>query len=208
MIAIRHHVFVFVGLLLIGVLSGFWAAVWVGVGLALSIGANNLANSDKNGESTRSTRLILFVTVLSLLLALASAVVIFLRQGWIPALGFVLLFLGYFSLREDRYAKWKRMVEAARASLVESLTKQSSGQLTQEQVEERFSLTLRQDLPEEGYRLDFYVKVLLEQRDLTSTQYLAYLTLLEKHLSNVERRMLFSALHREVRTRLGLPPNG
>lgn len=208
MIAIRHHVFVFVGLVLISVFAGFWAAVWVGGGLALSIGANNFANSDENDERAWTPRLVLFLTVLSMLLAVASAVVIFLRNGWIPALAFVFLFLGYFSLREDRYAKWKRTVEAARASLVESLTKQSSGQLTQEQVEERFSLTLRQELPEEGYRLEFYVNLLLEQRDLGSTQYSAYLTLLEKYLSSVERRMLFSRLHREVRTRLGLPPHG
>lgn len=212
--AVRHLILIVAALILVAIFIGAAQAFWMAVGLFLAIGANNFtrvigAAGDRHGPSEWTLRLVLIFTVLSIVLALASAVIIFLWYGWLPALIIVLMFFMYFALREDSHEKWKREVEQVRATLVENLSKEASGQLTQRQLEERFDSILQRSLPEQTYNLDFIYEPLLDRKGLGDSQYRAYLTLLERYLSKVERRhILPSKLHLEVRTRLGLPPRG
>lgn len=211
--AIRHLVFIAAALILIAIFIGMGQAFWMAVGLVLAIGANSFTHvigaAGDRYPNEWTLRLVLIFTVLSFVLALASAVVIFFWYGWLPTLIFVLMFFGYFALREDRLERYKREVRQARAALVENLAKGASGQLTQRQLEERFDSTLQSSLPEQAYDLDFIYEPLLDREGLGDSQYRVYLTLLESYLSKVERRhVLPSKLHLEVRSRLGLPPRG
>jgi hypothetical protein len=207
---IRHLLFIVIALILIAIFFSVAHAFWMSVGLILAIGANNFthvigAASDKYGSSDWTLRFVLLFTVLTFVFAVLSAIVIFFWYGWLPAVIFVALFVGYFGLREDRLDKYKREVRQVRAALVEYITKELSGQITQRQLEERFDSTLQQSLPEQAYNLDFIYEHLLDQTGLRDSQYKVYLTQLERCLSTIERRhVLRSKLHSEVRARLGL----
>lgn len=106
--SIRHHVFILIGLILIAVFVGLAAAFWVAVGLILAIGANNLTHviavvgEQEYGRAESTLRWVLIFTILSFVLAVISAIVVFFWHGWIPAIGLVVMFMGYFGLREDR----------------------------------------------------------------------------------------------------------
>ncbi len=209
--AIRHLIFILVGLLLVGAFAGLAAAFWLAIGLTLAIAANKFtgvisAAADRSGPSSTTLPLIMIFTVLSFVLAAAFIVLLFFWYGWIPALSMAVLFFGYFGLREDRYQKATRTAGRVRLALVENVAKAAAGQITQRQLEERSRLTLEQSLPEQAYNLSSVYEALLDRQDLSSDQYRSYLELLEKHLSKVEQRhILLSKLHLEVRALLGLP---
>lgn len=208
--SIRHLIFILAGLIIVGFFSGVAPAVWLAICLAVSIGANNFTGVLAKGEEVRPSSatlpLIMAFTVLSFVLAVLSAIFLFFRYGWLPALAVVLLFVGYFSVREDRQTKWKRSVEKVKRSLLENLTNMESGRITQQQMEERSMLRLQQDLPDQAHNLSFLYELLLDQQDMSNSQYRAYLSVLERYLATADtRRLLPSDLGRNVRNRLGLP---
>jgi hypothetical protein len=210
--SIRHHVFILIGLILIAVIVGLAAAFWVAVGLILAIGANNLTHvialvgEQEYGRAESTLRCVLIFTILSFVLAVISAIVIFFWHGWIPAIGLVVLFIGYFGLREDRFEKAKRKTQELRQRLEGEVVKAATNQITSQQMEERCSLILEQSLPDEAYRLSLVYEPLVAQNDLGGDKYQAYLGMLERHLSKVEKkRILYSELHLKVRSLLGMP---
>jgi len=207
--SIRHLIFILAGLLIVGFFSGVSPAVWLAICLAVSIGAHNftsvLARADEVRPNSATLHLILAFTVLSFVFAGLSAIFLFIWFGWLPALAVVVLFMGYFAVREDRYAKWKRSVERVKKSLLEELRVMESGKITQQQLEERSILRLEQDLPHQAHNLDFLYDRLLDQDDMSNSEYRAYLSVLEKYLRKAEAYSFTSHLHRQVRSQLGLP---
>jgi hypothetical protein len=205
--SIRHFIFILAGLIIVGLFSGFVPVVWLTICLVLSVGANNftgvLAKADELRPNSATLPLMKVFMILSLVLAVLSAVFLFLRYGWIPALAIVILYVGYFSVREDRHTKWKRSVERVKSSVLEDLRNMESGKITRPQMEERSLLRLQQELPYEAHNLSFLYDILLDQRDLSNSQYRLYISVLEKYLSRAEARsVLISDLHRQVRNRL------
>jgi hypothetical protein len=101
--AIRHYVFVLVGLLGIGGLISWPAAFWVAVGLAASLGVQALAKVtavvDRDAGSSWAMRLMLAFPILSILVALAASIMILERFGWVAGVAPLILYFGYFALR-------------------------------------------------------------------------------------------------------------
>jgi hypothetical protein len=210
--SIRHHVFILIGLVLITAFVGLAAAFWVAVGLVLAVGANNfthviaVAGEQESGRTESTLRWVLIFTVLSIVLAVISAIVILFWYGWIPATALVVMFIGYFGLREDRFEKAKRKTQELRQRLEGEVVKASTNQITSQQLEERCSLILEQSLPDEAYRLSSVYEPLVARNDLGGDKYQAYLVVLERHLSKVEKKhILYSELHLKVRSLLGMP---
>lgn len=101
--AIRHHLFVVAGLLGIGALVSWTAAFWTAVGLAVSLGVRALAavtaSVDHHAGNPWALRLMLFFPVLSIALALAAAITIGRRFGWVAGVASLVLYFGYFAAR-------------------------------------------------------------------------------------------------------------
>lgn len=207
--SIRHYVFALVGLIVLSLFTGARQSIWVAVVMAIFIATNNVpslvARADEYHHSEWTGRLINVFTFSSMALGVAGGILLFVWYGWIAALGYIILILGYFALREDRYAKWERNVTTVRASLREIVGSSAEGRLTHDQMEKRFFLILEQDLIIEAYNLSFLAKLLLSEEGVPATEYQTYLRLFERYLSQTERHHLFSQLHRDVRVRLGLP---
>jgi hypothetical protein len=208
--AIRHHIVILTGLVLIWLFIGFAPAAWMAVFLILSIGTSNFSHmigryADTHGVNDWTIRLAFFFPALGIVLALIFIGVIFFWFGWVPALGLALMYFAYFALVETSSDRSIRQVGKIRSQLEEIYKNALSGRITREQLEERFSLAL-QDLPEPAYNLDFLYRPLLAQGSLNGEEYRRYLSLFEKYLSVAERRhTLFSTMHMEVRSLMGLP---
>ncbi|HEX9942193.1 MAG TPA: hypothetical protein VGG03_09270 [Thermoanaerobaculia bacterium] len=101
--AIRHYLFVVVGLLGIGGLVSWAAAFWTAVGLAMSLGVRALATVtatvDRHAGSPWALRLMIFFPVLSMAVALAAAIMIGRRFGWVTGVASLALYFGYFAMR-------------------------------------------------------------------------------------------------------------
>jgi hypothetical protein len=206
--AIRHYLFVLVGGIILSFFTGIAAAVWVIIMLAIAVMANKLPRiitiMERHIRDDWALRLLYVVTVLSFAIALAGGVFIFIWYGWVATVGYVILFLGYFGVREDSNARSERAVAKVRESLREIIAAQAAGKLTREQMEHRFFRILEQDLIADAYNLTFLAKQFLAEDGMSQNEYLTYLKLLEQHLSRIERHHVFSPLHRNVRIRLGL----
>jgi len=103
MSAIRHYLFVTVGLLAIGGLVSWAAAFWVAVSLAASLGVRNLAtvtaHLDHHAGSRWALGLMIFFPVLSMALAVAATIAIHGHFGWGAGVAPLVLYFGYFALR-------------------------------------------------------------------------------------------------------------
>ena len=71
--------------------------------------------------------LITLLTSFSILLWVVAIVLLWVRLGWILALGFIVLSLGYITLRKSKWAKEERAVRRVRASLRESIAQRNAG---------------------------------------------------------------------------------
>src|SRR5436305_413341 len=111
--AIRHYIFVLVGLIALYFLIGLAATFWVGGLFLLCFGIYRMSSI------VQSLRSILVCYWVSAILAIGSSVFLFIRYGWIAALGFIVLTLGAATLREGQHSKWERCVKKLRASLQE-----------------------------------------------------------------------------------------
>ncbi len=205
---VRHYAFLLGGLLLLGLLVGLVPTLWVAGVTVVSIGVNRLtrviALMDR-GDTRRLTLPLLAVcSVLSLVLAAGGALLLFLRFGWLPALGCVVLFIGYFAAKEDDLAKARRIVSKTRLALRESIVGWADGRITEEQLQRRTTLILRQGLPREAYFSDSIYNALMSTDGLSPDQHRRLLELMERHLAEAEGQYPRSKLHKAVRTSLGL----
>ena len=206
--AIGHYIFVLTGVAVLSFFTGIAPALWVTIALMIAVTANKLPRIIGKAHGYIGNdwilRLIYTFTFLSFGIALVIGIFIFIWFGWIATVGFVILFLGYFAVREDSDAKSERAVAKVRESLRKIIAVHTTGKLTGEQLEYRFFTTLEQDLIADTYNLTFLAKQFLAEEGMSGNEYLTYLKLLEHYLSRRERRHLFSPLHRNVRVRLGL----
>jgi hypothetical protein len=103
MSAVRHYLFVVVGLLGVGSLISWTAALWIAFGLAVSLGTRDLAAVtgviDKDAGSPWALRLMLFFPFLSMVLALAAAITVRGHFGWVAGAASLVLYIGYFAAR-------------------------------------------------------------------------------------------------------------
>lgn len=211
--AIRHYIFVLVGLGILYFVIGLGPTLWVALALIAVLTVHTLPNvvttmaerprSQRELEQimrTSQTRaevinryskrkwampLVLMLTYFSILLWVVAIVLLWIRFGWITALGYIVLSLGYLMLRETREAKRERAVRGLRASLRESIARRIAGSITDEQLDERAYFTLKQNLPEEALYLESLRKLLWSEEGMNTSEYQAYVKLLERYLSKV-----------------------
>lgn len=113
---------------------------------------------------------------------------------------------GVFWIARGSIEKAKRKTQELRQRLEGEVVKAATNQITGQQLEQRCSLMLEQSLPDEAYRLSSVYEPLVAQNDLGGDKYQAYLVVLERHLSKVEKKsILYSELHLKVRSLLGMP---
>ena len=200
--AIRHYIFVLIGLGVLAFFIGLIPTLWVGGLFVLSFGIYRMSAVVFRFGGTWTLRLIYLCYIVSLFLAIASCIFLFIHYGWIATIGFLILTIGAALLREDSYSKSKRLTGRLRASLRESVALRASGRISEEQLEERSFLILQEGLSEDAHVLP---DILLSSEGMTENEYHIYLILLEKYLSKT-RGFLVSDLQKVVRTRLGSPP--
>jgi len=205
--AIRHYLVLLAGLVLLAFLAGPVPALWVGVAIVVSVGVNRLTRVitllDRRSGLPRASMLILALTILSMVLMAAGAVLLFLRFGWKPALGFVVLLMAYLATKEDEIAASRRRVSAVRAALRELIDEHASGTITQDQFTTRAGIILQQDLPRHAYYIDSIAAALISADGLSPVQHRHLLELLQHHLTEAEKHAPPSKLHRAVLTGLG-----
>lgn len=231
--AIRHYVFFAAGLIVIGAIAGIGPALWVAAGLLVSIGVNSLAGvaarRDERGTVQRARKqmaggagraavvkalepgrhtlaLVSICTFGSLVLAAASAAVLFIRYGWLPMTGFIVLFLGYFAVRETPGQRTKRLVVRLRATLLGFIAQREAGAITDEQLLTRSFDALDQGLSDDVRRIPIYYDRLLEPAGISTRRHHTLLNVLATYLETTEEHAFrYSELHQAVRRQLDLP---
>lgn len=205
--AIRHHLVLLAGLVLLAFLAGLVPTVWVAAVIVVSVGVNRLTSVvafvDRRRSLPAALPLITALTILSVILAAAGAVFLFLGFSWKPALGFVVLLVAYLATREDEFTASRRKVSAVRAALVELIGARAVGSITEEQLTTRADIILQRDLPRHAYIIDSISAVLVSPDGLTPAQHWRLLELLQRHLAAAGVHARMSELHRAVRAALG-----
>ena len=207
-----HYVLVLVGLIVLALIIGSGPALWVALALFVTLATHGMggviARADEYASKPYTLQLIWLSIASSIVLAVLSAVLLFVARGWMASLGFVLLYVGYFLTREDGHARWRREATKVRASLVELVAQRVRGGLTQEQLERQAFVKLERDLPERVYGLNFLYDPFISEDGMSPREHQIFLKLLEQHLSRTERLSVYSGMHTAVRARLGLRPYG
>ncbi len=231
--AIRHYLFILAGLAVIGGIAGTGPALWTAAGLVVSIGMNSLAGAvvrrDERGAARRARdqrsgsggrpavisalepgrhtmALVSICTFGSLLLAAASAAVLLIRYGWLPMTGLIILFPGYFLVRENDGDKARRVAARLRSTLSGFIVQREAGMITSEQLRARSFRALDQGLPDEVRSTPGYYDRLLASAGMPTRNYHMLLDVLAAYLEATEKHAVpHSELHDAVLRQLGLP---
>ena len=103
MTGIRHYLFLAVGLLGVGALVSWAAALWVAVGFSVSLGVRSLAAVtaivDRDAGKPWALRLMLFFPILSIAVVVVAAILIREHFGWGAGVASPVLYIGYFATR-------------------------------------------------------------------------------------------------------------
>jgi len=231
--AIRQYVVILAGLAIIGGIAGIRPALWTAAGLVVSIGANSLANfmaarsSDKairqaktrmaSGAGRKAvvkalepggfaTALVSMSIIGSLLLAAATAALLFIRAGWLPMTGMIVLFLVYFGVRETDHGRTRRLVVRLRTTLSSFAAQREAGLVTDEQLLTRCFAALDQMLSADVRGIHGNYDLLLAQAGMPAGRHHTLLRVLATYLETTEEHAVrYSELHKAVRRQLGLP---
>jgi hypothetical protein len=233
MYAIRHYAVTLAGLAIIGGIAGFGPALWTAAGLLVSIGANSLANfqAERNTDMALrqakkqmasgagresvvkalepggfATALVSMSIIGSLLLAVASAVVLFIRYGWLPMMGFIVLFIVYFAVRATDQGRTRRLVVRLRTTLSSFVAQREAGLVTDEQLLTRSFDALDHGLSADVRRIPGYYDGLLAPAGMAAGRHQTLLRVLATYLETTEEHAVrYSELHQAVRQQLDLP---
>jgi hypothetical protein len=231
--AIRHYVVTLAGLAIIGGIAGIGPALWTAAALLVSIGANSMANflaarntdvalrrakkqmaSGAGRESVVkalhpggfATAVASISLVGSLLLALAAAAVLFIRYGWLPMTGFIVLFIMYFAVRETDHGRTRRLVAELRTTLSGFIAQREAGLITDEQLLTRSFGVLDHDLSGNIRGIPAYRDQLLAPAGMSAGRHRTLLNVLAAYFEAAEEHAArYSELHQAVRQQLGLP---
>jgi hypothetical protein len=133
--------------------------------------------------------------------AILAAVWLFLRRGWKVGAAYVLFYILYWAVKEDRHSKWQRKAFALRAKLLPYAEQYANGQVTQQQLNDRCAVILSHDLFDDARHLDFVYEKLLDDAATNKRQYQAYLQSIAAFLTDRERAPR-SALSRAIAVKL------
>lgn len=130
---IRHDGIILIGVVVLGVISGFAPAAWTGAALLVSIGVNRstriIAGAGRDNAGEGLVRMLFLVSAVSIILAIVFAILLLINFGWIIGASFAVLFFAYFAVKEDSNAKAKREVARTRALLQDYVAQREAASL-------------------------------------------------------------------------------
>lgn len=196
--AIRHHLVVLAGLVVLTLIAGFAPALWVLSALVVTIGINRstalLAARDERKPIAHASGITLTITIASLVAAAGAAVWFVLKSGWITGVAFVVLWLLFFATKENDGATALREAGAVRADLVRLVTARSTSAITDDQLRARAEALLDRRVPRFAHIIDDVAAVLVSSSGLTAGQHRQLLELLELHARRTRPHAMHSAL--------------
>lgn len=177
--AVRHHLAVLAGLIMLALFAGVTQSLWALAGLIVGLGTHRLATSLVMRRPDPSPGVLLAIVIISMALSLASAVVLFVAFGWVASTVFVLLWFVFWALREDKESRAWQQTRTVRSALVALIDQQESGAITAEQLTVRADDVLRKGFP--GTRITTQIVTrLYDGNGLASAQHRRLVTLLNE----------------------------
>ena len=172
----------------------------------MASGAGREAVSKALASGGSGTILVSLSIIGSLLLAAASAAVLFIRYGWLPMTGMVALFLAYFAVRDTDRGRTRRLVIGLRATLARFVAQSEAGLITDEQLLTRSFDALDHGLSADVRGIPGYYDPLLAPAGMSAGRHQALLRVLASYLETTEEHAVrYSELHQAIRRLLGLP---
>jgi hypothetical protein len=205
---LRKHLLVAAGLIILFLITDVASTLWVAVVVIASLLVRHVATlvmrvNAKSDSDLPGTALTVSVSTFgSMALAAVGAIVLGLTRGWLPAVAVIVLFIGYFVLREGPFERETRAVARIRGELAGIARQLDAGQITDRQAATRADVALGGRLPRVAFSLQDVYAQLLDRGDLTAAQHRTALTLLQRHLDTVERPPVRSRLTTAVRAKL------
>lgn len=185
MTAIRHHLIVLSGLIVLTLVAGFAPALLVLLALVVTISINRstalLAARDERQPIAHLSAIMLTITIISLVAAAAAAVWFVLEFGWITGVAFVVLWLLFLATKESDGARALREASVVRADLVHLVTARSTSAITEDQLKARAEALLDRRVPRFAHIIEDVAAVLVSSSGLTAGQHRQLLELLELH---------------------------
>lgn len=188
-IAGRHHLIVLAGLIALIPFEGLAPTLWILAALVISIGVNRvgkLLNPDDGHSSVPHAEIaILALIIVSMLLAIGAAVLLFFRFDWLTAVAFIVLWLAFWVSRQDPADRAVQAVRAVRSELVRLIGERTSDLITEDQLLTRAELLLSRRLPVLTHNRSYIAEVLIAADRLTTDQHQRLLDVVERHADRV-----------------------
>lgn len=141
--AVRHHLVVLAGLVVLALLEGVVPSLWTLAGLVVAIGTHRLATDLAVRRPDPSPGVLLAIAIISIVLGVASAVVLFVAFGWVTAAVFVVLWFVFWGMKGNEETRAGNQARTVRSALLDLIDKQEAGVITSEQLTVRADGVLR-----------------------------------------------------------------
>jgi hypothetical protein len=200
--AIRHHLVVLAGLIVLALIAGLAPALWVLAALVVTIGISRstalLMARDERQSIAHLSGIILAITIGGLVAAAGATVWFFLGFGWIIGVAFVVLWLLFFATKEGDMASALREAGRVHADLARLVTARSANAITDDQLKARAEGLLDRRVPRFAHLFDDVAKVLVSSSGLTASQHRQLLELLALHTQRTRPYPISSTLREAI----------
>jgi hypothetical protein len=199
--AIRHVQLVVAGLVVLVFLAGPVPALWVALALVAFVAVNRSPRLLRGGD--RAVLIAGILTGLSLAIALAAVVLLFVGYSWIPAVGYVVLWIVYLGTAETPHDRSRRRASSLRDDLVKLVRQRVARSITDDQLTTRADTLLEARMVGSDFATDAARATLTGADGLSPAEHRQLLQVMARYLGRTERGGPPFRLHETVRERLG-----
>lgn len=145
--AVRHHLVVLAGLVVLALFEGVVPSAWALAGLVVSLGTHRVGTDLVMRKPNASPGVLLTIAIIGMVLGAASAVGLFMAFGWVTATVFVVLWFVFWIVYEGKESRAWHQVRTVRSALLELVDQKETGAITAEQLIARVDGVLRKGFP-------------------------------------------------------------